>query len=253
MLDISRLSTAYLERALPLLVDITDLVQGAPAAGAIVRDAVEAAGPDPRRRALALALASELGFGIPGERRAAAIEAIGCAEAVGPAAASALHRALINLAAIKVCAAEGLDAGLLDRAAGLESDLPGLRLYGAADLHRGLWSRFVEDLDTARAALQRSIARAREAGDDLLLCTFLSYLAATEQLAGDNAAAAAALDAAAAWHDWPPSPWVLGPRCELLIQPATWIACCASPTSTCPKIIPFRSPCATAGPTCGGS
>ena len=220
MVDITRLPTADLERALPLLVDITDLVQGASAAVAIVRDAVEAAGPDPRRRALALALASELGFGIPGERRAAAIEAISCAEAASPAAASALHRALINLVAIKVCAAEGLDAELLDRAAGLEVGLPGLRLYDTADLHRGLWSRFVEDLGTARAALQQSIARAREAGDDLLLCTFLSYLAATEELAGDNAAAAAAADAAAAaaaWHDWPPSPWILGPRCELLI------------------------------------
>ena len=39
-------------------------------------------------------------------------------------------------------------------------------------------------------------------------------------LAGDYAAAAAAVDAAeaaAAWHDWPPNPWHVEPRCELLI------------------------------------
>jgi len=159
--------------------------------------------------------------GLCGERRAAAIEAISCAEAAGASADAALHRALINLVAIKVVAAEGLDAELLDRAAGLEARLPRLQLYDTADLHYGLWSRFVEDLDTARAALQRSIVRAREAGDDLVLCTFSSYLAATEELAGDYAAAAAAVGAAAdvaAWHDWPPSPWVLGPRCELLIR-----------------------------------
>jgi len=221
MLDIHRLALPDLERALPLLIDITDLVRGAPAAAAIVRDAIAAAGTDPRRRALVLAQASEVGSGLPGERRAAAIEAISCAEAAGASADAALHRALINLVAIKVVAAEGLDAELLDRAAHLEAGLPGLRLYDTADLHHGLWSRFVEDLDTARAALQRSIARARDAGADLVLCTFLSYLAATEELAGDYAAAAAAVDAAAAaaaWHDWPPSPWVLGPRCELLIR-----------------------------------
>ena len=49
---------------------------------------------------------------------------------------------------------------------------------------------------------------------------FLSYLAVTEELAGDYGAAAAALQAAeapAAFHNWPPNPWVLEPRCELLI------------------------------------
>jgi DNA-binding CsgD family transcriptional regulator len=220
MLDLHRLAPADLERALPLLVDITAFARDAPAALGIVRDAVEAAGTDPRRRALALALASELGSGLPGERRSSAIEAISCAEAAGASADAALHRALINLVAIKVVAAEGFDAELLDRAAGLEATLPGLRLYDTADLHRGLWARFVEDVDTARAALRPSIARARDAGDDLLLCTFSAYLAATEELAGNYAVASAALDAAdaaAAWHDWPPSPWVLGPRCELLI------------------------------------
>src|SRR5262249_40948048 len=71
-----------------------------------------------------------------------------------------------------------------------------------------------------RAALQRPIARAREAGEDYALLTFLSYRAATEELAGDFAAAAAALveaDEVAAWHEWPMSPWHLEPRCELLI------------------------------------
>jgi hypothetical protein len=136
-LDTRSLATEDLERALPLLVDNTDTVHGHTAATAIVQDAVAAAGSDPRRRALVLALASDWIYGIRGGRRAAATEAISCAEAAGPAAVPALHRALVNLAVAKVFAAEGLDTGLLDRAERLEADLPALRLYDTADLHRG--------------------------------------------------------------------------------------------------------------------
>jgi DNA-binding CsgD family transcriptional regulator len=223
MLDIRQLAPPDLERALPLLLDMAQFVRGPAAAAAIISGAVEAtpaAGADPRRRALVLAMASDRAYGIPGARRAAAIEAISCAEAAGPAADSALHRALINLVAVKVIAAEGLDAELLDRAASLEAHLPGLRLYDTADWRRGQYSRFVEDLDTARAALQRSIARARDAGDDYARWGFLSQLISTEQLAGDYAAAAVALDeadAAAAFYDWPPSPYHLARVCELMI------------------------------------
>jgi len=135
-------------------------------------------------------------------------------------AAPVLHRALINLVVAKVTAAEGLDTGLLARAARMEPSLPPLRLHDTADLHLGLWSRFVDDVDTARSALQRCITRARDAGDDFALWIIPAYLAVTEELAGDYAAAAATLraaDASAAGYDWPPNPWVLEPRCELLI------------------------------------
>jgi len=219
-LDIDQLATADLERALPRLLDTAEVARGAAAATAIVTRALAAAGDDPRRRALMLALASDNIYGIGGQRRAAAIEAISCAEAAGTAAIPALHRALINLVVAKVTAAEGLDTGLLDRAERLEVSVPGIRLYDIADLQRGMWSRYTEDLDTARAALQRCIARARDTGDDFAQWIFLLYLASTEELAGGYAAAAAALeqaDAAAAWHDWPPSPWEAEPRCELLI------------------------------------
>jgi hypothetical protein len=119
----------------------------------------------------------------------------------------------------KVFAAEGLDTGLLDRAERLEAELPTLRLHDTADLHRGLWSWFTDDLDAARAALRRSIARAREAGEDWALSLFLCYLAAAEELAGEYWAATAALEEAgqAAGYDWRPSPWHVEPRCELLI------------------------------------
>ena len=219
-LDTERLATEDLERALPLLTDMADLLRGAAAATAIVTRAVDAAGSDPRRRALVLALASDIGYGIRGGRQAAALEAISCAEAAGPATAALLHRALINLVVAKVSAAEGLDTGLLDRAASLEAGLPPGPLHNTADVNRGVWSRCTDDLETARAALQRSIARAREAGEDYALLTFLSYLAATEELAGDFAAATAAVAEAeqvAALQDWPMSAWHLEPRCELLI------------------------------------
>jgi DNA-binding CsgD family transcriptional regulator len=219
VLDTSQLATADLERALPLLADTTEIVRGAAAATAIVTHAVDAAGEDPRRRALVLALASDVVYGIPGDKRAAAIEAIGCAEAAGEVAAPSLHRALLNLVVAKAAAAEGLDTGLLDRAAALEAGLPALRVH-TADLYRGLWSRYVEDLDTARAALQRCVARAKDADDDYALWITLSHLATAEELAGDYTAAAATLqaaDAPASWHNWPPNPWQLQPRCELLI------------------------------------
>jgi DNA-binding CsgD family transcriptional regulator len=219
-LDIDRLTTEDLERALPMLADVVSLVRGVAAATAVVTRAVDAAGPDPRRRALVLALASDIGYGIQGRRRAAAAEAISCAEAAGPVASPVLHSALVNLMAAKVSAAEGLDTGLLERAETLEAGLPALRLHNRADVHRGVWARCTDDVDTSRAAMRRCIARAREAGEDYMLVTFLSYLAATEELAGDFAAAGAALAEAeqvAAFYDWPPSPWHLEPRCELLI------------------------------------
>jgi len=222
-LDTGRLATADLERALPLVLDLTDFLQGTARATAIIVHAARAAGAeeaDPRRRALVLALASDVVYGIPGGKRAAAIEAISCAEAADVAANAALHRALVNLFIAKVTAAEGLDTSLLDRAVGLEASLPPTRLHDSADSHRG-WSRYAEDLDTARAALQRSIARARDIGEDLAVATFSYFLATTEVLGGDYAAAAAAVDAAdaaAAWYDWPPHPWHVEPRCELLIR-----------------------------------
>jgi DNA-binding CsgD family transcriptional regulator len=219
-LDTGRLAAEDLERALPLLTDVTETLRGDAAATAIVVDAVDAAGTDPRRRALVLSLASDPVYGISGRRRAAATEAIGCAEAVGPSAAVVLHRALLNLVMAKVFAAEGLDAELLDRAERLEAGLPTGAVLNTADLHRGLWSRYTDDVDTARAALRRSIARARDVADDWTVATCLCHLAATEELVGDYAAAATALaeaDQAAAWHDWPTSPYRLESRCESLI------------------------------------
>jgi DNA-binding CsgD family transcriptional regulator len=220
MLEPYQLTTPELERALPLLLAMASMVRGTTAANAIITRAAEQAGPEPRRRALIMALASEVSYGLRGGRRAAAIEAIECAERVGPAAIPALHRALLNLMIAKVVGGEGLDAALLDRAQDLELRQHGFRLPETADLNRGLWARYVDDLNTARRALLAVIERAENLGDDFSLYTFLSYLAATEELAGDYAAAATALergDAVARWHDWLPDPWHLEPRCELLI------------------------------------
>jgi DNA-binding CsgD family transcriptional regulator len=218
-LDIDQLATAELERALPLLLDMTELVRGAAPAAATISRAVDDAGTDPRRRALVLALASDVLYGIRGGRRDAALEAIRCAEKAGAPAAASLHRALVNLFVAKVAAAEGFDAALLDRAAALEASLPAGRLHDSADVYRS-WSRYTEDLDNARAALRRSVSLARDKGDGFALAIFLSYLATTEELAGDYPAAEAAVkasDAASAWYDWLPSPWFVEPRCELLI------------------------------------
>ena len=222
-LDIARLSTPDLERALPMLLDMAHLVQGAEAATEIIVQAVDGASDEPRRRALIFALASDYAYGIRCRRQTAAVEAISCAEAAGAQALPALHRALINLAVAQVYAAEGLNTSLLDRAARLEANLPALQLHDTADLHRGLWSAFIDDLDTARLALGRCVERARASGDDYPLSVFLSYLATAEVRAGDFAAAARVLDAEHAvsqWHSWPLTAWHLSPRSELLIAAA---------------------------------
>jgi DNA-binding CsgD family transcriptional regulator len=219
-LDTASLATPDLERALPLLTDAVETLRGPAAAAAIIARELDTAGPDPRRRGLLLALASDAIYGIRGQRRAAATEAIAAAEAAGPQAAPTLHRALLNLMMAKVTGSEGLDAGLLERAERLEDVLPPMPLYDTADRHRGLWSRFVEDLDTSQAALRRSIARARDTGEDLPLVMFLSYLAETLMLAGDFEAAGAAVAEArqtASLYDWPPLLFQVKSRCELLI------------------------------------
>ncbi len=219
-LDPDRLATAELEQALPLLLDGAVFLHGTTAANALVTRAVAAAGPEPRRRALLFSLAADATYGLRGGRRDAALEAIRCAEITGPTADAALHRALVNLFLAKLAAAEEFDAGLLDRAARIEACLPPLMLHDTADMFRS-WSRFTEDLAGAREVLQRCQARAADIGDDVMLASFSAFLATTEVLAGEYAAAAAAADtalAAAAWHDWPPRPWHVEPRCELLIR-----------------------------------
>jgi hypothetical protein len=108
----------------------------------------------------------------------------------------------------------------MDRAADLEPGVTSLRLHDSADLHRGLWARYTEDLDTARLALGRCINRARAVGDDYALWTFLCYLAGTEIAAANYAAAAAIMadaDVATEWHSWTAAPWPIETRCDLLI------------------------------------
>jgi DNA-binding CsgD family transcriptional regulator len=220
VLDLGELRTEDLERALPLLLDMVDIVRGNEAARSILTRLTEATGADARRDALILTLASDLIYGARGGRVEAARAAIRRAEEAGPAASVSLHRALINLADAKMVAGDGLDHEVLNRAEQLESQAPTARIYDSADLSRGLWSPYAEDIDTARAALGRCIARARDAGDEYAQFTFQEYLAVAEQFAGDFHAARIALeaaDAAAAWHDWPLAPWDVHLRCELLI------------------------------------
>ena len=219
-LDLDSLATADLERVLPLLADVVDYVGEHAAATAMIMRAVETAGDESRRRALVLSLASDISYGIEGRRRESAVEAIRSAEAAGQAADRSLHRALVNLAVQKVIAGEGVDAGLLEQAEHVELRVPGVPLHDIADRHRGTRYLNTENLDTARSALLRCIARAREAGENLALTVFLSYLARTEQLAGNYAKAAtilAEVRALEAAYDLPPCSSSLVPQCELLI------------------------------------
>ena len=220
-LDVETLPTQDAERALPLLADVTDMLHGPADVTAMITRALRVTGQDDRKRALLLSLASDNGYGIQVGRRDAAVEAIRCAEAAAPHANLALRRALLNLTVAKATTAEGLDTCLLERAEQLERVVTGVPLRETADLYRGTWCRYADDLDTSRSALRRGLARAKESGEDFAQWMFLHYLASTEELAGDYATAAAALTSAdrlAAWYDdWPDSPWLINPRYELLI------------------------------------
>ena len=220
VLDLAELTTPDLERALPLLLDAVEYVRSTDEAAAIVARAVRQVGHDPRRRALVLSLASDALYGMPGDRRAAAQEAIRCAGQVGAAARSALHRALINLATAKVSAGEGLDVNLLDQAEQLESGLPPLLIYEQARLSRANWSRYVEDFPTVRETLTALAAQARNEDDDAARWIILPYLASTELATGNYGAVAALLDeadAAAALDNLAPSPFSVESRCRMLI------------------------------------
>ncbi|MGH3164681.1 MAG: LuxR C-terminal-related transcriptional regulator, partial [Trebonia sp.] len=225
--DIGALTTSDAERVLPALTDSLEFLRGQAAASAVIASALDAAesagaGPraGPRRLALLLSLAADPVYGVHGGRRAAAVEAIRHAEAAGPDANAALHRALVFLAAAKGNDGEAVDAALLDRAEQIERTGLRIPLYTTADKVRGEWYRYTDDLDASRAAYGRILARAREAGDEFLVASFLASLATTEELAGDYAAAAKAIqesDAIFASYDWPMYPTALEPRVKLLI------------------------------------
>lgn len=220
-LDLDSLPTVDLERVLPLLADVVEYVGEQAAATSMIMHALETAGDDSRRRALVLSLASDVSYGIQGRRRESALEAIRCAETAGRTADRSLHRALVNLVVERAIVGEGVDAKLLEQAEHVELRVPGgVQLYDTADRHRGTRYLNAEDLDAARPALLRCIARARDSGEDLVLAVFLSYLARTEQLAGDYAKAAmivAEVSALEAAYDLPPSPSTLHARCAMLI------------------------------------
>lgn len=215
--DHHRLPVADQERVLPLLADLLSYLRGTDEARRLVTDAVASAGTDPRRRALALALASDADYGEPGGTRAAAEEAIRCADLTGTVTAT-LHRALGNLVEVKLDAGAGLDHGLLDRARQIEADLRLTGLNESADALLGYWSKSVDDLDASRAALRRCLARAQETGQEMAAGLFHVHLAATEGLAGDYRACAEHLDVAAELTPWTTPPLsVLSARADLLI------------------------------------
>lgn len=230
--DIGALTTRDAERVLPLRADFVEFLRGQAAATAIITAELRAAtaagsaagsaagASDHRRLALLLSLASDPVYGVRDGRRAAAVEAIRHAEIAGPEANASLHRALLYLVFAKSNDGEPVDAALLDRAEEIERTEPGIPLYMTADKFRGEWYRYTDDLDASRAAYTRLLARARDACDDWAVASFLASLATTEQLAGDHAAARAAItesDAIFASYDWPMYPTALEPRVKLLI------------------------------------
>ena len=193
-LDTRPARTPDLERALPLLLDMTDFIRGTAAATAIDHSCRRRRPEsDPRRRALVLALASDMVYGIRG------------GGAPPPSRRSAAPRppARRRRRAAPRAHQPGGGEGLRGRGAGRRAARPGGAPGGRACRPAGCTTPPTCTAGCGRGTPTTWTPRGRRCGgpspgpgtlgDDWALSTFLYYLAATEELAGDYAAAAAAV------------------------------------------------------------
>lgn len=184
-------------RTLPFLVELTYWARGAPAAQELIRRTIADAGDDRHLRAVALAMASDVGDGLGGDRAAFARQALELFDSldVEPDPA-ALATALIYLADTSANAGDGIQDDLLRRAEEIHKRLPWMPVTVRASTMRGYLLKVVDDVDGSRIELTRTIEAAREEGEDGALPPLLGHLALTECWAGRYGAAAEAVDEA---------------------------------------------------------
>ena len=185
-------------RLLPLLVEVTYWVRGQAAAQAVVRAVLQAPDSDPRRRAIALACAADVGDGTGRERAELAQESIDLFDTLGDTDPGVLSTALIYLAEAHLDAGHGMALDLLERSEATEmqqhcSAPHWIPVLNRARSIRAYQLKIVDDLDGARTELLHALATTRTEGDDSSLPALLGHLALTECWAGnyDDAFAAA--------------------------------------------------------------
>ena len=184
-------------RLLPLLIEVTYWVRGQAAAQALLRTVLQSPEIDPRRRAVALACAADVGDGTGRPRAELAQEAIDLFDTLGDSDPGVLATALVYLAEARLDAGRGMAHELLDRAEEAERHqqltapqwIPFLNRVRSI---RAYQLKIVDDLDGARAELLHVLSTAHGEGDDTSLPAVLGHLALTEYWAGNYDAAMSA-------------------------------------------------------------
>jgi DNA-binding CsgD family transcriptional regulator len=196
-IDPADMPSDVFRRTLPFRMELTYWTRGAPAAQEMIRRTIAEAGDDTHLRAVAFALASDVGDGKGGDRAGYATEALELFDSldVEPDPA-ALAAALVYLADIAVSAGDGIRDDLLRRAERAQSQMPWMPLTVRASVMRGFLLKVVDDLDGSRLSLQSSLELAQEEGEDGAMSPLLGHLALTECWAGRYPQAQEALDEA---------------------------------------------------------
>ncbi len=177
-------------RLLPLLVEVTYWVRGQAAAQALLHSVLAAPDADPRRRAVALACAADVGDGTGRARALLAQESIDLFDTLGDTDPGVLSTALVYLAEDHLDHGHGVSLDLLARAEAAEERqqiaqprwIPVLNRVRSV---RAYQLKIVDDLDGARTELLRALSTARSEGDDSSLPAVLGHLALTECWAGN--------------------------------------------------------------------
>jgi len=184
-------------RALQLLVETTYWVHGRRAAQELIAPLVDDPSTDQHLRAVALALAADVGDTHGTPREVLAQRALDLFDQVGDGAdASAMATALRYLALARLDGGEGIPFDLVKRIEALQQNLPWIPSVDRMSVLVAYWAKAVEDLDGSRTGLQAAIADARDEGEDSVLPALLAHLALTECWAGRYVAGQRAIELA---------------------------------------------------------
>jgi DNA-binding CsgD family transcriptional regulator len=184
-------------RAVQLLVETTYWVHGRRAAQELVAALVDDPSSDQHLRAVAFALAADVGDTHGTPREVLAQRALDLFDQVGDGAdASAMATALRYLALARLDGGEGIAFDLVRRIEALQQDMPWIPSVDRMSVLVAYWGKAVEDLDGSRLGLQAAIADARDEGEDSVLPALLAHLALTECWAGRYVAGQRAVELA---------------------------------------------------------
>jgi DNA-binding CsgD family transcriptional regulator len=184
-------------RALQLQVETTYWVHGRQAAQELVAILIDDAATDRHLRAVALALAADVGDTHATPRAELAERAIELFDTIGDSTdAQALSTALRYLALARLDAGDGIPWDLVRRMEALQRDQAWIPPVDRVSVLLAYWRKCVDDLDGSRADLRQAIADARDEGEDAVVPALFGHLALTECWAGRYAAGQGAVEIA---------------------------------------------------------